>query len=144
VSEIVQYLFNKLLHDTSRINNEKFKLSNPNAMDELVKLNSAIVNLGYADDSFTIRVTGGDRYVDANGVIRSATDDSIIMGSASNSNHLISQGARGIDVSVSGVAAADLQRALAITNLSQLNVTYADKHLHLDLPTSKWFAPRRN
>ncbi len=137
------YLFNHLTLERSSINGEKFKLSNPNAMDELVKLNSAIVNLGYADDSFTIRITGGDRYADTNGVIRSATDDSIIKGSALNSRHLTSQGARSIDVSVSGVATADFQRVLATTNLSLLNVTYEDKHLLLDLPASKWFAPRR-
>ena len=137
------YLFNYLAHDRSPINGREYVLSNPAAMDELIKLNTAIVDLGYANESFTIRITGGDRYTDANGVIRSATDNSIVAGSASNSRHLNTQGVRGIGVQVSGVSAADFSKALAVTNLNLLNVTYGDGHKHLDLPSTNWFTPRR-
>ena len=142
-ARLFPYLFNYLVHDKSSVNGKEFVLSNPHAMDELRQLNSAIVGLGYADESFTIRITGGDRIIDSNGVIRSATDNTIVAGAAPNSRHLVTQGARGIDVQVSGVAAADLSKALAVTNLRLLNVTYGDGHKHLDLPATQWFAPRR-
>ena len=137
------YLFNELMHDKSRVNGKEFVLSNPHAMDELKSLNSAIIDLGYSDESFTIRITGGDRIIDSNGVIRSATDNTIVAGAAPNSRHLVTQGARGLDVQVSGVSASDFSKALAVTNLKLLNVTYGDGHKHLDLPATQWFAPRR-
>jgi hypothetical protein len=137
------YLFNELMHDKSKVNGKEFVMSNPYAMGELKSLNSAIVDLGYADESFMIRITGGDRIIDPNGVIRSATDNTIVNGAAPNSRHLVTQGARGIDVQVSGVSAGDFSKALAVTNLKLLNVTYGDGHKHLDLPATQWFAPRR-
>ena len=137
------YLFNEIMHDSSKNNGKKFSLSNPHAMDELVKLNSALIDLGYADEKFQIRITGGDRYIDSVGDIRYATDDQRIPSSAKDSRHLISQGARDIDVNISGVSQTDLTKALATTDLKLLNVVYGDKHLHFDLPASKWFAPRR-
>lgn len=59
--------------------------SNPLVVASLSVLNQRIGQMFcLADDNFTIRVTGGDRYRDSQGRIRSATTDQIVANSSQN------------------------------------------------------------
>ncbi|PLX40040.1 MAG: hypothetical protein C0608_10075 [Deltaproteobacteria bacterium] len=115
---------------------DQYVLSNPHVKNNLRQLNTAIVALGHSDSSFTLRVTGGDRYKDQCGDIRSSTDDSIVKGSSQTSPHLISRGARAVDLSVTGISNNVFDEALKRTKFLPANTlrNYADGHTHIALP----------
>ncbi len=114
----------------------KYVLSNPYVKNNLRQLNTAIVALGLSDSSFTLRVTGGDRYKDQCGDIRSSTNGQIVSGSSKTSPHLISRGARAVDLVVSGVSNKIFDKALKRTRFLPANTlrNYPDGHTHIALP----------
>jgi RHS repeat-associated protein len=119
-----------------------YVLTNPIVISNLQWLNQNIINSGFNDNQFTIRVTGGDRYIDRSGVIRSLTNNSIVEESAKNSPHLIEEGARGVDFTISGVSGDVLEKALQGTEFD-LSKTYQerrrDRHGHTSLPDEPGF-----
>jgi hypothetical protein len=94
---------------------------NDRVWDELHKLNQSLIEMGYDNDKFTIEVTGGDRYRDAAGRIRSLTNDSVITrpGAVSESPHRVDRKCSAVDVTVRGVARADFERAIQGTDFVQ-------------------------
>jgi RHS repeat-associated protein len=58
-----------------RVNLNGQVVGNPYVLANLQRLNGVIIELGIPDDKFELRVTGGDRYLDFDGTIRSLTDD---------------------------------------------------------------------
>ena len=117
--------------------------SNPVVIANMQQLNQNIINsTGLANNQFTIRVTGGDRYVDQFGVIRSLTNNEQVKNSARNSAHLIDEGARGIDFSISGIGREVLEDALSGTEFD-LSKTYQervrDRHWHTQVPDEPGF-----
>ncbi len=115
-------------------------LNNPFVILNLYRLNQAIIDQGLADDSFTLLVTGGDRYRDCNGQIRSLTDYSVVTDSSQKSEHLIENGARGVDLRVNGAGNEVFDRALLVTDFSPWNTNRnypKSPHTHIALPNEK-------
>lgn len=122
-----------------RIEWGNYVLSNPQVRSNLERLNQIIVDSGIPDSSFTLRVTGGDRYQDCEGNIRSSTDDSIVADSSETSPHLISRGARAADLSVTDVNNLVFDNALRQTDFLPANTlrNYPDEHTHIALPNQR-------
>jgi len=124
-----------------RVNYNSIVLGNPFVLANLERLNQAIVNQGIADDKFEIRISGGDRYKDFDGNIRSLTNDEIIKDSEPNSAHLIDNGARAVDihdVQETGLTLGILDKALRKTEFQRCkSCKYDDRHTHLQLPNEK-------
>jgi RHS repeat-associated protein len=118
-----------------------YVLNNPYVRANLERLNQEIVKQGLPDNDFVISVTGGDRYRDVDGQIRSLTDDQVVKDSDKNSPHLIARGARAVDVKLSGVCPKVFEKALAKTEFLPANTIqdYADGHVHIALPDLKRF-----
>ncbi len=83
-----------------------YVLLNPKVRENLKKLNQNIIEQGFPDTRFTIRVTGGDRYKDKSGRIMSATENTEVKGSSKTSAHLYEMGARAVDFQLEGPAVA--------------------------------------
>ncbi|MBY0578941.1 MAG: hypothetical protein K2P57_07845 [Burkholderiales bacterium] len=127
------YLFNHVAHNG-------FTLRNPNVLRNLNALNQKLVNMGYDDAKFELSVTGGDRYRDSEGNIRSATDNSIVEGASSRSPHLYERGARAVDLDVRGVSKTDFDTALRSTQFdpSSTGRDYPNApHTHVNLYNRK-------
>ena len=137
-----------------RIEWGNFALINPLVRSNLTQLNQNIVNSGIPDNCFVLRVTGGDRYRDPlnPSVHRSATDDSIVQGSDKKSPHLITRGARAVDLVLenaggpccSPVTSKMFDSALSNTAFAPSNTArhYPNApHTHLALPPDRafWF-----
>jgi RHS repeat-associated protein len=124
--------------DGRKVNQNGFWLGNPNTVKALDKLNENLVNKGYENNKFTILVTGGDRYKDDFGVIRSSTDFGPIQDSDPNSTHLEDNYGRGVDFYISDVGQSDLTDALTDTpfNGRVINESnYPDApHIHASIP----------
>lgn len=117
--------------------------TNPYVVANMNKMNQALVNAGFPDDTFLIRITGGDRYIDSQGNHRSVTDDSIVGDSDQTSPHLLIRGARGVDFNITGVSdEAMLATLWFFTSFTQdysSSGTYYDRrpgkeHWHTHLP----------
>jgi len=127
-----------------RIEWNNYILNNELVIRNLIRLNQEIVNSGIKDDEFTLSVTGGDRFRDNCGKIRSATEYSIVPGSSETSPHLIERGARAVDLSVSGISDEVFDKALGKTEFLPANTErgYPDGHTHIGLPnTQKYYYP---
>jgi RHS repeat-associated protein len=116
-----------------------YVLNNPILVNNLQRLNQEIVNLGIRDADFTLRVTGGDRYRDQAGNIRSSTDNQKINNSDPNSAHLIENGARAVDLDITGVTREIFNKALGKTDFDPAGTLYPESypkepHTHIRLP----------
>lgn len=58
-----------------------------------------------------IKVSGGDRYLDKDGNVRSATNNKIIPNSGPSSPHLYENGARGVDIYIPGATRNEIKNA---------------------------------
>lgn len=99
-------------------------------------LTNIVKELGNSD--FEFQVTGGDRYIDAGGNIRSSTTGELV-GQSRTSEYLITRGARGVDLRIRGVSDAVVRRAIGGTDFFPPNTIppsrYPDApHWHLGLP----------
>ena len=114
-------------------------LRNPDVVENLWKLNDAIVAQGIPDAAFTIRVSGGDRYRDCLGNIISASNGKPVTDSAKKSPHLYENGAIGVDVVVAGAGATVVDTAAATTSFDPRQTrppsSYPkNPHHHFELP----------
>jgi hypothetical protein len=113
-------------------------LRNPDVVENLYKLNDAIVAQGIPDSAFTVRVSGGDRYRDCLNRIISASDGKPIPKSEQDSKHLYEKGAIAADVVVTGANEARVKAAIATTSFDpgRTRSTYPkEPHVHLELPS---------
>ena len=118
-----------------------YVLSNPYVRSNLEKLDSKIAEeIGRCD--FVLRVTGGDRYIDAQGKHRSSTNHQIIENSDPHSPHLVERGTRAVDLSVTGVSNKEFDKALRQTDFSTVLRNYSDGHTHINLPNIEHFGGR--
>jgi hypothetical protein len=119
-----------------RIEWGKIVINNPIVIANLYRLNQAIIKQGKANNAFTIRITGGDRFIDSQGNFVSLTDFSMIPPSATNrkSEHLIENGARGVDLVINGINRQEFDRALMDTDFSRFNTIPYPDHIHIALP----------
>jgi RHS repeat-associated protein len=108
--------------------------SNLLVIRNLIRLNQEIINLGIAEEGFTLNISGGDRYIDSKCKHRSATDYKIEPRSDKNSPHLIERGARAVDLYVSGVNMNIFIEALKKTQFLPVYEEYKDGHIHINLP----------
>ncbi|UCE65571.1 MAG: RHS repeat-associated core domain-containing protein [Candidatus Zixiibacteriota bacterium] len=121
-----------------------FVFANQVVVENLIALNQAIIDQGYPDDSFTIRITGGDRYLDADNIIRSVTNNYPINNSESESMHLREFGAGAADFALEGICEADKMevflKAFKATEFDAFEGPYDDKarHLHVQLPKTPY------
>jgi RHS repeat-associated protein len=108
---------------------------------DLYRLNQAIVDRGLLDDSFTLKVTGGDRYLDCAGGVRSLKTHEIVPGSDRTSPHLIKNGARALDLRVTGVSNSLFDSALRGTDFApRYTQRYRHtRHTHISLPNERRF-----
>jgi RHS repeat-associated protein len=118
-----------------------YVITNPLVRSNLERLNQTIINFDYSNNDFVLRITGGDRYRDKDGHIRSLTDDSIVCDSSQTSPHLIERGARAVDLQVIGISNELFDRALRMTDFSSANTrrNYKDGHTHINLPNIRKF-----
>jgi hypothetical protein len=111
----------------------------------LQRLNQAIIDQGLADDKFTLRITGGDRFVDSKGKARSLSDFTYVDDSAPNSGHLIQNGGRAADLAQGGVSDKVFDRALQETafdpKLTRRQEYIKHPHTHIELPNKAPFNP---
>lgn len=116
--------------------------NNPLVLENLQLLNAKIMEIFCLEnDDFTIVTTGGDRYIDADGNHRSATDGRIVPGSGCNeagicgsSPHLIEAGARGVDFGIFGITREQLERAARGNPFIVSPTRYRNGHIHMHLP----------
>jgi len=128
-----------------RIEWNEYILNNVLVIRNLIRLNQAIIDSGVKDDHFVLNVTGGDRFRDSCGKIRSVTTYEIVPGASSTSPHLIERGARAVDLNVIGVSNAVFDTALLKTDFLPANTqrNYPDGHTHIGLPnTPQYSYPR--
>jgi RHS repeat-associated protein len=122
------------------VNPKKFVVSNKALIQKLHEFDIAVAEISGRDiHSFKIAVTGGDRYKDKDGNIRSRTNNGIIKKSASQSRHLQENGAIGIDLSSGGIDMETLEKAAAKVGL-RINPDgepYSDGHIHIDMGLGK-------
>lgn len=92
------------------------------------------------DDNFEFVITGGDRYRDPNGQIRSSTNFEIIWNSSDTTYHL--NGAA-VDVRIRGVSEEIVLAAWATTDFhgGYVSNNYGDGHWHFQFPMRE-FADR--
>jgi RHS repeat-associated protein len=128
-----------------RVDWNRMVLRNPAVVANIQRLNDEIVRQGVADSSFTIRVTGGDRYRDCLGrgkpYFISATTHKPDKDFENDSRHLYENGAIAVDVVVIGVGETSVKSALAQTDFDPIRArwtaTYPNRpHIHLELPES--------
>lgn len=122
-----------------------YVLKNPIVKEELQRLNDAIVAIGKPDDSFIIRVTGGDRFIfecsEQGPLVFSATFNKMIPKSDPNkSPHLVERGARAVDLAYEGITDDLFDKVLKGKTKFQSAGTlrnYEDGHTHISLPNLK-------
>lgn len=127
---------------TSKVDYNGYVLKNSQVQNELQVLNNNLIDLGYPDDTFTILVTGGDRYRDTNNqnIIRSSTTGIAEKDfqKAKNSQHLDEWGNSAVDIDYIGVPKKDFQNALEKTKFSGYSSdAYSRKHTHISLERPK-------
>jgi RHS repeat-associated protein len=119
-----------------------YALSNQRVIADIKKLNQAVIKSGLSDDCFTIRVTGGDSYIDEWGIVRSSTDHTPVVDSNGRSRsresaHNIISGARAVDVAVGGdLTKKSFLKIVEPNSDFVLNprLRYKDSHIHLRIP----------
>jgi len=118
-------------------------INNELVRSNLERLNQAILDSDpcITDDQFVIRVTGGDRYRDRMGRIRSVTSGMLVPDSSQTSPHLIERGARAVDVQFTGITDSQFDNALASSDFLPANTIrgYTDGHTHIALPNRREF-----
>ncbi len=124
--------------DGNELDFNSYSFANNKVSSNLVALNKAVMKVtGKRDSEFGIRVTGADRYRDIHGIARSMTTGKVVPEAAKNSPHLIENGARGADISVTGISKDDLKKAVALTDFSLTKGNYLDSyddgHVHVGL-----------
>jgi len=140
-----------------RIDWGNFVLNNPRVRSNFSKLNQQLVSMGFEDNCFVLRVTGGDRYIDDDsGEIRSATNNQVVPNSDPKSPHLIERGARAIDFQLETSRRiceckrvpdnGDVDSALRATDFLPANTARDypdDNHTHIALPNTPryWYSP---
>jgi len=78
---------------------DNYQLSNPAVRAEVEKLYGGLVDeVGHTN--FEFKITGGDRYLGADGKIYSSTDNSWIRNSSPSSAHIKSNGSRAVDLRI--------------------------------------------
>ena len=97
-----------------RVQLNGYVLNNGYVISNLVTLNQEIINQGVPDHCFILNVTRGDRYRDPSGRHRSVTNNQVIPLSDPNSPHLVSRGARAVDLKITNVAGAGCQCVPAV------------------------------
>ena len=115
-------------------------VNNSRLINKVADLNQLIVQrTGLSSSSFTIRVSGGDRYV-KDGKIYSLTHKTEIENSASQSRHLIEEGARAIDLKIDNSGDGLVTNALLMELATEVGFTftreYKTGHVHLQLSES--------
>jgi len=126
-----------------RVDWNGMKLSNPKVIVELKKLNGLIVQSGIPNECFTLKVTGGDRYIGADGRHYSSSNHSLVPNSDEKSPHLESRGARAIDLKLINLDRPIFDNAYSQTNFAggDFRGNYADGHIHIALPNNRrWYA----
>lgn len=95
-----------------RIDWGNYVISNPAVRSNLEKLNQALIDARGCDD-FVLKVTGGDRFIDPQGNVRSSTTGEIVPGSDPNKTpHDVAKGARAADFTHEGLTDAEVDKAL--------------------------------
>jgi len=106
--------------DTSglRIDWGGYAFSNLITSSNFQLLNMNLVQDGFQDDCFVLRVTGGDRYRDPEdpSVIRSSTNDEVVSDASQTSPHLVERGARAVDFSLENVSSGSCKCSKRVTN----------------------------
>jgi len=115
-------------------------VNNSRLINKVADLNQLIVQrTGLSSSSFTVRVSGGDRYV-KDGKIYSLSNNKEITGAVSKSRHLFSEGARAIDLKIDndgdGLVTNSLLMELATEAGFVYTSEYESGHVHLHLPES--------
>jgi len=120
-------------------NPNKYVLSNQNLIKKIKEFDLAVAKLsGKNVSSFTITVTGGDRYKKDDKIF-SSTNNSEIKNSASKSKHLQSEGAIAVDLATSDISYDILKNAAKETGFRiDPSGSYDDGHIHIDLVDTKY------
>ena len=88
-----------------------------------------VENVQNIDPNAVFEITGGDRYIDSNGNIRSSTNHQIIPDAEPRSYHNINEG---VDFGVSTTATDSQMRSAAIqAGFIEYDSKYADGHIHV-------------
>jgi RHS repeat-associated protein len=113
-----------------------YAINNPFVRYNLWRLNREIIKCGISDDKFVLQISGGDRFKDLLGKIRSLTNYEIVKGSDPKSPHLLENGARAVDLYYRGISDEIFDAALRKTEFSPENTRrgYSDGHTHINLP----------
>ncbi|MCE1189062.1 MAG: hypothetical protein LWX56_07960 [Ignavibacteria bacterium] len=119
-------------------NGNGYVFCNSKIVTAVQKFNEAICRLtNMKSDDFKLQISGGDRYKDANGAIRSKSNNSIVSNSVKDSPHLQSNGGRGVDIIYpSNVPLNVLEKAAEMAGLTKNVWVYNDNHFHLGLANS--------
>jgi hypothetical protein len=120
------------------LNPDGYVLTNSVLRSNIAQLYQEIVNK-VGNDRFTFQVTGGDRYRDSEGAIRSATNNEVVTNSSPTSPHLQERGARAADLRIQGVSDATVNDAAKKTDLNPPTRGYEDGHTHVQLPNERRF-----
>ena len=100
---------------------DNYQLSNPAVRAEVEKLYGGLVDeVGHTN--FEFKITGGDRYLGADGKIYSSTDNSWISNSKATSKHLIKNGARAVDLRIRGISEKTFYQVLDKTNFHPMGI----------------------
>ncbi len=124
------------------VNPNKIVINNRKVIRKIRVLNHQIARrtrLGNKD--FQITISGGDRYKKEDGKIYSLSNDQEIKKSAKKSRHLISEGARAIDLEITNDGGSIVHNDLIDEIAKDLGFSYTKKdyddgHIHLQLPES--------
>jgi len=123
--------------DGMRITNSEKKqvLSNQTLIQKLKKFDKAVSRLsGKPINSYNFVITGGDRYLDDNGLVRSATNNLHIEESKSDSKHLQEFGAKALDLRLAeGISYDILKQAADEVGLWITDEGAYDTHFHLHI-----------
>jgi RHS repeat-associated protein len=124
-------------------------VTNPRVRANVEQLNTNLINRGYPDDSFTIRITGGDRHMSTDGM--ASLSNSEIVTNYNKSPHLLESGARAVDFNIDGaVKKDDIKKAIDGTEFLPENTIGPEKypdapHYHVALPNNeKYYGPHSN
>ena len=121
------------------VNTNNYVLSNKTFINQMKAFDLAVAKYAGVDvNSYTIYITGGDRYT-KDGKIYSSTNNSEIKNSATKSKHLRSEGAVAVDLATSEISADILKKAAVETGFRyNPSGDYDDGHFHIDLQDSKF------